>query len=197
MNDSSRGRSGPSLCFLNTGQSRERPPGSDACKPINLGHCVFLTLTLLPSGRKHLELFFTARFLTVRAFELSTNPLTMNQKSEGMMTWFPFYFPLKVRFMYHVGKLPVYTTRYPSPFPLRIRDSRGRGKESERNHSTLPSLLFPSECQPSKHLPTPIKLYERYQIQTPLYIPAPAIITLNMWRYVSQLSCIFYGAGSS
>ena len=29
--------------------------------------------------------------------ELSTNPLTMDQKSEGMISWFPIYFPLKVR----------------------------------------------------------------------------------------------------
>jgi type II protein arginine methyltransferase len=28
--------------------------------------------------------------------ELSTNPLTMDQKSEGMISWFPIYFPLKV-----------------------------------------------------------------------------------------------------
>jgi type II protein arginine methyltransferase len=30
------------------------------------------------------------------AVELSTNPLTMDQKSEGMISWFPIYFPLKV-----------------------------------------------------------------------------------------------------
>lgn len=30
--------------------------------------------------------------------ELSTNPLTMDQKSEGMISWFPIYFPLKVCF---------------------------------------------------------------------------------------------------
>lgn len=28
--------------------------------------------------------------------ELSTNPLTMDRKSEGMISWFPVYFPLKV-----------------------------------------------------------------------------------------------------
>lgn len=28
--------------------------------------------------------------------ELSTNPLTMDEKSPGMMSWFPIYFPLKV-----------------------------------------------------------------------------------------------------
>ncbi len=28
--------------------------------------------------------------------ELSTNPLTMDRKSEGMISWFPIYFPLKV-----------------------------------------------------------------------------------------------------
>lgn len=28
--------------------------------------------------------------------ELSTNPLTMEQKSRGMMSWFPIFFPLKV-----------------------------------------------------------------------------------------------------
>lgn len=28
--------------------------------------------------------------------ELSTNPLTMDQKSKGMISWFPIYFPLKV-----------------------------------------------------------------------------------------------------
>ena len=29
--------------------------------------------------------------------ELSTNPLTMEEKSPGMMSWFPIFFPLKVR----------------------------------------------------------------------------------------------------
>lgn len=29
--------------------------------------------------------------------ELSTNPLNMDRKSEGMISWFPIYFPLKVR----------------------------------------------------------------------------------------------------
>ena len=29
--------------------------------------------------------------------ELSTNPLTMEKKSPGMMSWFPIFFPLKVR----------------------------------------------------------------------------------------------------
>ncbi len=32
-----------------------------------------------------------------RGVELSTNPNTMDQKSEGMISWFPIYFPLKVR----------------------------------------------------------------------------------------------------
>lgn len=30
--------------------------------------------------------------------ELSTNPLTMEEKSPGMMSWFPIFFPLKVRY---------------------------------------------------------------------------------------------------
>ncbi len=30
--------------------------------------------------------------------ELSTNPLTMDEKTPGMMSWFPIYFPLKVCF---------------------------------------------------------------------------------------------------
>lgn len=29
--------------------------------------------------------------------ELSTNPVTMSSKSDGMISWFPIYFPLKVR----------------------------------------------------------------------------------------------------
>lgn len=32
--------------------------------------------------------------------ELSTNPLTMDVKSAGMMSWFPIFFPLKVRFCF-------------------------------------------------------------------------------------------------
>lgn len=32
--------------------------------------------------------------------ELSTNPLTMDEKSLGMMSWFPIYFPLKVSTMF-------------------------------------------------------------------------------------------------
>jgi protein arginine N-methyltransferase 5 len=31
-----------------------------------------------------------------RGVELSTNPNTMDDKSEGMISWFPIYFPLKV-----------------------------------------------------------------------------------------------------
>jgi type II protein arginine methyltransferase len=31
-----------------------------------------------------------------KGVELSTNPNTMDQKSEGMISWFPIYFPLKV-----------------------------------------------------------------------------------------------------
>ena len=34
--------------------------------------------------------------------ELSTNPLTMEDKSAGMMSWFPIYFPLKVRTQAHL-----------------------------------------------------------------------------------------------
>jgi protein arginine N-methyltransferase 5 len=33
-----------------------------------------------------------------KGVELSTNPNTMDAKSEGMISWFPIYFPLKVRF---------------------------------------------------------------------------------------------------
>lgn len=36
--------------------------------------------------------------------ELSTNPLTMEAKSPGMMSWFPIFFPLKVRIL--SNKLP-------------------------------------------------------------------------------------------
>ena len=34
-----------------------------------------------------------------RGVELSTNPNTMDQKSGGMISWFPIYFPLKVRIL--------------------------------------------------------------------------------------------------
>ena len=30
--------------------------------------------------------------------ELSTNPVTMEEKSKDMISWFPIFFPLKVRF---------------------------------------------------------------------------------------------------
>lgn len=35
--------------------------------------------------------------------ELSTNPLTMDVKSAGMMSWFPIFFPLKVRSFFSVA----------------------------------------------------------------------------------------------
>jgi len=40
------------------------------------------------------------------AVELSTNPLTMEAKSPGMMSWFPIFFPLKVR----PPQLPTHST---------------------------------------------------------------------------------------
>lgn len=43
--------------------------------------------------------------------ELSTNPLTMEEKSPGMMSWFPIFFPLKV------NHLPSSTPFSPSPIP--------------------------------------------------------------------------------
>lgn len=42
--------------------------------------------------------------------ELSTNPVTMDEKSSGMISWFPIFFPLKVT--------PIIT---PPPFPLKHR----------------------------------------------------------------------------
>lgn len=35
-----------------------------------------------------------------RDIELSTNPVTMDSKSPNMISWFPIFFPLKVRFFY-------------------------------------------------------------------------------------------------
>ena len=46
--------------------------------------------------------------------ELSTNPLTMQEKSADMMSWFPIFFPLKV---YPLQSLAFFSSS-PSPFPL-------------------------------------------------------------------------------
>lgn len=44
--------------------------------------------------------------------ELSTNPMTMDQKSEGMISWFPIYFPLKVRSTYHISNPLLYEDKH-------------------------------------------------------------------------------------
>ena len=41
--------------------------------------------------------------------ELSTNPLTMEQKSPGMMSWFPIFFPLKVCHPVSADQVPAIT----------------------------------------------------------------------------------------
>jgi protein arginine N-methyltransferase 5 len=70
--------------------------------------------------------------------ELSTNPLTMEGKSKGMMSWFPIFFPLKVRIFLLIftpffplavfacggmADVRAYEDRHPStpPTPLRLR----------------------------------------------------------------------------
>ena len=56
-----------------------------------------------------------------KGVELSTNPNTMDNKSEGMISWFPIYFPLKVR----IRTLPI-------PSPLEFSQvSLARSKQSE------------------------------------------------------------------
>ena len=59
--------------------------------------------------------------------ELSTNPLTMEAKSAGMMSWFPIFFPLKVTFfqilIVNIGWIKYYATLYPFVYVYQIFDS--------------------------------------------------------------------------
>ena len=51
--------------------------------------------------------------------QLSTNPLTMEDKSAGMISWFPIYFPLKVcSAISQTLSLPFKSRPFPSPLPF-------------------------------------------------------------------------------
>jgi hypothetical protein len=59
--------------------------------------------------------------------ELSTNPVTMDAKSAGMISWFPIYFPLKV-------KLPPPPPRF---YPLLLsKRNKSMGKYKTLNTTT-------------------------------------------------------------
>lgn len=76
----------------------------------NARHCV-LTFPIPHRGTCHglAGYFETVLYPSV---ELSTNPLTMDKKSEGMISWFPIYFPLKVRLYFYT-----HVHSFPPPFP--------------------------------------------------------------------------------
>lgn len=96
--------------------------------------------------------------------ELSTNPLTMEAKSPGMMSWFPIFFPLKVCHLTSPPHLP-----HSLIFPLRL------------HHQTPspPTRPFPI---PSVHN----KPYLRRETQTPLYLPDHAELTVTMRRCTDE-----------
>ena len=96
------------------------------------------------------------------SIKLSTNPLTMDQESEGMISWFPIYFPLRVWFRIHSSFLflslsfalrflfrCLFFFSFP-PFP-----SLFTSPSLPFSSLSLPCLSPPSCPNPSPKTPTP------------------------------------------
>lgn len=81
--------------------------------------------------------------------ELSTNPLTMDAKSGGMMSWFPIYFPLKVS-----NPHPQPPSFSPLPTPPKTNPTPLTPARN-RHHSTSP--ITASSRHPSGAAPTTAK----------------------------------------
>ncbi|KAK5048932.1 hypothetical protein LTR84_005353 [Exophiala bonariae] len=80
--------------------SQPPPPSSstDPLPPISNAHNARHSTLTFPIPHRGTCHGLAGYFETVlyKGVELSTNPATMDAKSEGMISWFPIYFPLKV-----------------------------------------------------------------------------------------------------
>lgn len=76
------------------------PPQSPSSSTISNAHNVRRTRLTFPVQNRGVCHGLAGYFETVlyRDIELSTNPVTMDAKSQDMISWFPIYFPLKVSF---------------------------------------------------------------------------------------------------
>lgn len=74
------------------------PPPSKSSSVLSNAHNVRQTRLTFPCRERGVCHGLGGYFETVLYddVELSTNPVTMDAKSEGMISWFPIYFPLKV-----------------------------------------------------------------------------------------------------
>ena len=84
-----------------------------------------------------------------RKIELSTNPATMASKSEGMISWFPIYFPLKVRLLTLYLSLVFRLANIPNTdASLRPRRRRDRGAHvaADRRQESLVRVDGRSVC---------------------------------------------------
>ncbi len=93
--------------------------------------------------------------------ELSTNPLTMDMKSAGMMSWFPIFFPLKLCFFYFL-----FFKKKRTLFILSLYHQKPSPLPPKAIQLFLPCLTF----------------LTRSLTQTPLYIPDHAELTVTMAR---------------
>lgn len=80
--------------------NRHIPPQSPMQSTISNAHNVRQTRLAFPAQNRGVCHGLAGYFETVLYgdVELSTNPVTMDAKSANMISWFPIYFPLKVRF---------------------------------------------------------------------------------------------------
>lgn len=79
--------------------NRHIPPQSPSQSTISNSHNVRQTRLSFPTQNRGVCHGLAGYFETVLYgdIELSTNPVTMDAKSASMISWFPIYFPLKVR----------------------------------------------------------------------------------------------------
>lgn len=79
--------------------NRNIPPQAPSSSTISNAHNVRRTRLTFPAQNRGVCHGIAGYFETVlyRDVELSTNPVTMDSKSANMISWFPIYFPLKVR----------------------------------------------------------------------------------------------------
>lgn len=96
-NDTKNPTATPSIPTIYTAWSFHHPNHSISSPPTanahNARHCKFSFPVLNPGTCHGLGGYFET--ILYPGVELSTNPLTMEEKSAGMISWFPIFFPLK------------------------------------------------------------------------------------------------------
>lgn len=89
--------------LLPTSSTSTSSSSSDPTPPLSNAHNARHSTLTFPIRNRGTCHGLAGYFETVlyKGVELSTNPVTMDAKSEGMISWFPIYFPLKVRTALH------------------------------------------------------------------------------------------------